>query len=177
MIRAKTALVGIRSDAVKVVLGVVLLAALAQVSIPLPWTPVPVTGQTLGIALLGLIWGRALSLYTVLVYLGLGFSGVPIFAGGTSGLWMGPTMGYLIGMIASSQVIGYFADKGVTGHFPRALGVCYLGSFFVFFFGLTWLSLFIPSETLLTAGLYPFLLGDAIKNTLAAWIGSSKLNT
>lgn len=155
-------------SALSVVLGVVMLSLLAQVKIALPWTPVPVTGQTFGVAVLALMWGSRLSLITFMTYLGLGFLGAPIFASGMSGLLIGPTFGYLIGMLISSWVVGKLSDRGWGESFKTALGACYIGSFITFLCGVGVLSFFIPADKLLIAGVLPFLPGDLIKNTLAA---------
>jgi biotin transport system substrate-specific component len=155
-------------SALSVILGVVMLALLAQVKIALPWTPVPVTGQTFGVAVLALMWGSRLSLITFLTYLGIGFLGAPVFAGGLSGLLVGPTFGYLIGMMVSSWVVGKLSDRGWGESFKTALGACYIGSLLTFLFGVAVLSLFIPTDKLLIAGVLPFLPGDLIKNILAA---------
>lgn len=155
-------------SALSVMLGIVMLALLAQVSIVLPWTPVPVTGQTFGVSLLALIWGSRLSLVTFISYLGLGFLGAPIFASGMSGFIIGPTFGYLIGMLVSSWVVGKLSDRGWSESFKTALGACYIGSLITFLCGIGVLSLFIPADELLIAGVLPFLPGDFIKNILAA---------
>ncbi len=152
--------------------GVVVLSLLAQISIPLPWTPVPITGQTFGVALIALMWGFKRGFASVLSYLLLGASGLPIFASGKAGVG-GPTTGYLFGMLAGALVMGTLSDRGFGGggftkSFRKALLASYLGSACVFLFGLAGLSFFIPREALLTAGLYPFLFGDLLKNTLAA---------
>jgi len=155
-------------SALSVMLGIVMLALLAQVTIVLPWTPVPVTGQTFGVSLLALMWGSRLSLVTFISYLGLGFLGAPIFASGMSGLLIGPTFGYLVGMLLSSWVVGNLSDRGWAESFKTALGACYIGSLITFLCGVGVLSFFIPADKLLMAGVVPFLPGDLIKNTLAA---------
>ncbi len=148
--------------------GVALISLLAQVVLPLPWTPVPITGQTLGIAMVGLGWGWRRAFAVVALYLILGSLGAPIFAAGKSGHLIGPTFGYLWGMLMAATVEGYFSDRGWTKKFWQALATSYLGSTIIFCCGLVVLSQFVPSHELLTAGLYPFLIGDAIKNLLAA---------
>lgn len=155
-------------SALSVVLGVVMIGLLAQIKIALPWTPVPVTGQTFGVAILALMWGSRLSLITFITYLGIGFLGVPVFAGGLSGLLVGPTFGYLIGMMVSSWVVGKLSDRGWSESFKTALGACYIGSLITFLCGVGVLSFFIPADKLLIAGVLPFLPGDLIKNILAA---------
>ena len=156
--------------AVSVVAGVALMALLAQVKITLPWTPVPITGQTFGVALLALLWGSRLSVITFLTYLGLGFLGLPIFAGGLSGFIVGPTIGYLIGMLFSSCVMGELSDRGWGKTFYKALCVCYIGSFITLSCGVFILSFFITGKSLWMAGVIPFLPGDLLKNILAATI-------
>ncbi len=153
---------------VSLFLGVVMLSLLAQLKITLPWTPVPVTGQTFGVALLALIWGSRLSLATFASYLGLGFIGAPVFAGGASGFLIGPTFGYLVGMLAASWCVGKLSDRGWSESFPKALAACYLGSLIIFSCGVIGLSFFIPAKALLISGVLPFLPGDLIKNLLAA---------
>ena len=127
--------------------AVVILSLMAQVSIPLPFTPVPITGQTFAVSFIGAI-------------------GLPVFASGKSGLG-GPTTGYLIGMLLGTWLMGTLSDRGWTQSFGRTLIAAYIGSLCVFSFGLLVLSLFVPREGLLVAGLYPFVFGDFLKNILA----------
>src|SRR5690242_2967503 len=93
------------SEALAVFGGVALLSALAQVVIHLPWTPVPITGQTFGIALLALSWGRKRAVAAMVSYLAIGALGVPVFALGQTGLSFGPTMGYLVGMLFATFAV------------------------------------------------------------------------
>jgi len=147
--------------------GVLLISALTQVAILLPWTPVPITGQTFGVALVALSWGRKRAFSIFLGYLALGSLGAPVFALGQSGFLVGPTMGYLIGMLVASLVVGGLADFGFTKTFARSLLAAFVGSLITFSFGLWGLSFFI-GDGLLMAGLFPFIPGDILKNTLAA---------
>lgn len=157
---------------ISVAAGVLLLAILAQVKIILPWTPVPITGQTFGVAILALLWGSQLSFITFSTYLGLGFLGAPIFAGGLSGFLIGPTFGYLVGMFFSSWIMGFFSDKGWTKSFNKALLICYIGSFITLSCGAFGLTFFITGKSVWMAGVLPFLPGDLLKNILAAKIAS-----
>lgn len=156
---------------VSVVFGVVFLAALAQIAIPLPFTPVPITGQSFGVALLSLLWGRKWGFASVALYVSVGALGMPVFASGASGLKLASS-GYLIGMCASSFVIGSLSDMGFSKSFKKSFIACVLGSACVFGFGLFVLSNFVPQGTLLAAGLLPFIPGDIIKSTLASLIAS-----
>ena len=147
--------------------GIAFLALLAQISIHLPFTPVPITGQTLGVLLIGLTFGRTLGVMTVLGYLAAGAAGLPIFAGGLSGLTMGPTLGYLIGMVVSAAVVGTLADRGVTKRWRGLVAACLLSSALIYACGLAVLSRFVPSQMLLMSGFYPFVAGDIFKTAIA----------
>jgi biotin transport system substrate-specific component len=159
--------------------GVLALALLAQIAIPLSFTPVPVTGQTFGIALIALLFGGMRAVAIVAAYLALGAAGVPLFAAtktaatGTAA-GFGPTSGYLIGMFAASYVMGTFADRGWTKTFAQAWAAALIGSVITFTCGLIVLAFFVPQEALLMAGLLPFIPGDLLKTSLAAFIVSRK---
>jgi len=154
-----------------VAVGVGLMSLLAQIKVHLPYTPVPITGQTFGVAVIALTWGRRLGLSVILAYLALGFLGAPIFAG-ASGLSFGPTFGYLVGMCVASFVMGSLADRGWTKSFLKAWLAGALGSLYVFAFGLRILGVFVPKAELVYVGLLPFLPGDLIKTVLAAALAS-----
>ena len=160
-------------QAISVLVGVMLLALLAQVSLRLPFTPVPITGQTFGVYLIALIYGRKLGSITVASYLFVGALGAPIFASAQSGLSFGPTLGYLVGMMLASLVVGELSDGGFARGLKGAWGVAIVGSVCVFSCGLIGLSFFVPKAALLASGLFPFIPGDLIKTALAASIASS----
>ncbi|HAZ11940.1 MAG: hypothetical protein A2X86_07185 [Bdellovibrionales bacterium GWA2_49_15] len=148
--------------------GSLLLALLAQVSFILPFTPVPITGQTFGVAVLALCWGRKRALASFVLYLSEGAMGLPFFALGKSGLLFGPTFGYLAGMLVASFVVGYLADKGYAKTIRSAFLCCLVGSSIIFSCGLLGLSFFVPFNALLVTGLLPFIPGDLIKSFAAA---------
>lgn len=160
-----------RSRLIAVGSGVLLIALLAQIAIPLPFTPVPVTGQTFGVLLVALLWGRRLSFETLLAYVGLGSAGLPLFAQFKSGL-AGATSGYLLGMLVASLAVGTLADRGWGKSVPKALLAGLLGLITIFGFGLFMLSFFVPREALLMAGLYPFLPGAVVKLVLASLLST-----
>ncbi len=114
---------------VTVGVGVGLLSLLAQVAIVLPWTPVPITGQTFGVTLMSLLWGRKRGLAVIVSYVLLGALGLPVFALGKSGLSVGPTLGYLFGMIFAVYFMGTITDRGWCSSFLKT----YLTSRFKFF--------------------------------------------
>lgn len=161
------------ANVASVLFGVVFVSLLAQVSIPLAWTPVPITGQTFGVTLMALLWGRSRAVAALLGYLLIGSLGLPVFALGKAGLVLGPTTGYLIGMVFSATLIGSIADSGWSSSFLTSFVTAVLGSFLVFSFGVLVLALYLPAESLLAAGVLPFLPGDLIKNLLAAWFATS----
>lgn len=153
-----------------VLIGSLLLAATAQISIPLPFTPVPITGQTFGVALLSLLWGRNRAFASFLLYLSEGALGLPVFANAQAFLTVGPTMGYLFGMLMATLAVGTLADKGYAKNFFRAFLCCVTGSAIIFTCGLIGLSFFVPKDQLLQMGLFPFMPGDLIKNLLASTV-------
>ena len=153
-------------------LGVFLLTALAQISFRLPWTVVPITGQTFGVVFVSLLLGRARAAASVASYLFLGMAGVPVFAGLRYGLSLSPTLGSLIGMFFSSIVVGTLADRGWSKSFVTAWAAATLGSLTTFACGLAILSHYVPRSELLGAGFLPFLPGDLIKNVSASLLVS-----
>lgn len=164
-------------NVVSILVGVTGVSLLAQIAIPLPLTPVPITGQTFGVALASLMWGRKRGVAVVLTYLGLGALGLPVFAMGQSGFSFGPTTGYLIGMVFASYWIGLLSDLGWTRTFLRSYFATFSGSAIIFFCGVIVLSFFIPSKNLITAGVLPFLPGDFIKTLLASFIATRAQNS
>lgn len=147
--------------------GIALLTLLSQIAFPLPWTPVPITGQTFGVTLIALLWGQKRAVAIVASYILLGTLTFPVFA-----LAGATTYGYLAGMLAASALVGHLSDRGWGSSFFKSWFAGFLGSCLVFSFGLLWLSFFIPQERLLMAGLLPFLPGDLVKTVSAAAIAS-----
>jgi biotin transport system substrate-specific component len=155
-------------EALTVVTGIALLAALSQISVRLPFTPVPITGQSLGVLLLSLTFGLKRSPWIVGSYLAVGLAGLPVFAVAP----FGPTAGYLLGMLAASFAVGAMADRGWTSSFGRALTASLVGTAIIYAAGLAVLSYFVPGNLLLMAGLLPFLPGDLAKAVIAAGVAS-----
>lgn len=160
----------VSQEAMGILGGVIALSLLAQVAIPLPWTPVPITGQTFGVALVSLLYGRLRGFAVVLAYLGLAAAGLPVLAMGRVGLAFGPTAGYLIGMVFASFLMGWLADIGWTKSFTRTWIAATSGSAITFACGVLVLSAFIPNENLFVAGVLPFIPGDVLKTLLATSI-------
>lgn len=147
-----------------VVSGALVLAALARISIFLPFTPVPITGQSFGVLLVATILGSKKGVVSVAVYISMGAMGAPFFAAGVGPLvLLGPTGGYLVGFLASAFVVGYLAEKSKDRKLFSALLVFILGKGIIYFFGVLWLSALVGFPGSLNLGLYPFLLGGGVK--------------
>lgn len=150
--------------------GSLVIAALAQLEILLPFSPVPITAQTFAVLAVGMALGSTRGALAVLAYLLEGSAGLPVFAGGAAGFvyLFGPTGGYLIGFLPAAYLVGWLAERGWDKRLWSAILGMIAGTVIIFAFGLGWLANFIPGNTLLTMGLYPFLPGAAIKVMLAA---------
>ena len=109
------------TNLVSIVLGVFLLSALAQLSFQLPWTPIPITGQTFGVLFISLMLGRSRAFLSVLSYLSVGAIGFPVFAMAEAGLKFGPRSGYLVGMLIASFVVGWLSDRGWCHKFSTCI--------------------------------------------------------
>lgn len=142
---------------------------LAQVSVHLWFTPVPVTGQTLGVLLAGtaLGWRRAVAAMTL--YAAAGILGVPWFANHASG-YAGASFGYILGFILAAAVCGYLAERGADRSILKSVPAMIAGEVVIYVLGVWWLtaSLHVGVSRAIALGLIPFLAGDAIKAALAA---------
>lgn len=154
---------------------------LARFYIPLPFTPVPITGQVLGVLLSGVICGGIFGSFSQLIYVGLGIMGVPWFAGGKAGslsYLISPTGGYLIGFIITPLVIGRYTDKYISSRtFLHQLKFMFLGVGIIYFFGATFLALVIKVNfwQAILKGVIPFVGFDLIKAIITAGVSSSIL--
>jgi biotin transport system substrate-specific component len=153
-------------DVTLIVLGALLIVALAQVEIPLPFTPVPITGQTFGVLLVGAALGSKRGVASLVSYLAMGIFGLPFFAGGAHGLniLIGATGGYLIGFVIAAYVIGLLAERGWERNVRTSIIPFLIGTIIIYICGIAWLALVLGSlSKAIAAGLLPFLIGDAIK--------------
>lgn len=149
--------------------GSLLIALSAQIAVPLPFSPVPVTGQTLAVLLTGVLLGSRRGALAVLAYLAEGAMGMPVFAGGTGGaaILTGPTGGYLAGFVAAAALTGALAERGWDRRSITALLAMVTGNLVIYLFGLGWLSTFIGLDRVVDLGMVPFLPGDVAKIALA----------
>lgn len=158
-------------QAILVVLGVLGLAVAAKTQVHVWPSPVPVTLATLGVLVVGAVYGARLGLVTILAYLALSASGAAVFAGSSSGLdyMLGATGGYLIGYAMAVGLLGLAARTGLDRNAVRLLPVLLAANVLVYVPGLLWLRQFAESWFQTIAwGLTPFLVGDAIKLGVAA---------
>jgi biotin transport system substrate-specific component len=158
-------------DLVLILTGSLFVALLARVEILLPGMPVPITGQTFGVLLVGAALGSKRGAACMALYLAEGALGLPFFAGGAHGIEIviGATGGYLIGFIAAAYVIGLLAERGLERSVRTSLVPFLVGTLIIYVCGVAWLAVVLGSfGDALKFGLIPFLLGDAIKLIAAA---------
>lgn len=161
---------GVLQNAALVVLASLLTAAAAQAEIRLPWTPVPITGQTFAVLLSGVVLGARRAFLAQTLYLLEGACGLPFFAGGAGGalVMAGPTGGYLVAFPFAALVTGVLAERAWDRRPVTMFAAMLLGSTVIFAAGLAQLSRFVPAGQLVATGLAPFVAGDVVKSALAA---------
>ncbi len=172
--RPRSRAAGLAYDAATVVFGSVLIALAAGISIPLPFTPVMITLQTLVILVLAASVGSVRAAATVGVYILEGIAGLPVFQGGGAGLahFAGPTGGYIVGFLVAAYVVGLICERGWGSNVLKTATAMLLGNAVIYLLGVPWLSRFTGWETALSAGLYPFIVGDLIKVGIGALVVS-----
>jgi biotin transport system substrate-specific component len=163
---------GIVMDIVLVCAGAALTAIAAQIEVPL-W-PVPITGQTLAVLLVGSSLGALRGTLSLLLYAALGIVGLPVFSGAASGMGivLGPTGGYIIGFVFAAAFTGWIAQRSWDRKILRSILGFLGGTVVTFAIGLPWLAitLGLNLEQTLDAGLYPFIVGGIVKMLIAASI-------
>ncbi|MFD0315015.1 biotin transporter BioY [Streptomyces flavalbus] len=155
-------------DVALVVGGAALTGVAAQLAVPVPGSPVPVTGQTFAALLVGTALGAGRGFLSLALYALVGMAGVPWFAEGGSGA-AAPSFGYVLGMVLASTVVGALARRGADRSMPRMAGAMLLGEAIIYAVGVPYLALAtgMSASAAIAAGLTPFLLGDALKAALA----------
>jgi len=155
-------------DAALVLGGAALTGLAAQLSLPVPGSPVPVTGQTFAALLVGTALGARRGFASLGLYAAAGAAGLPWFADGSAG-WSMPSFGYILGMVLAAAVVGALARRGGDRTVLRTAGVMVLGSLIIYAVGVPYLAYaahLSPARSL-ALGLRPYLLGDALKAALA----------
>jgi biotin transport system substrate-specific component len=159
----------IASDAALVVGAAAFVGALAQISIPLSFTPVPITGQTLGVLLAGTALGWRRAAASMALYALAGIAGVPWFAGHAHG-YVGASFGYIVGFFFAAALCGYLAERGNDRSIARSVPAMLAAEVVIYLVGVTWLAVdtHIGARVALDEGFTPFIIGDSIKAAIAA---------
>ena len=171
-------------DILMVLFSVAFLGIMANIRIPL-W-PVPITMQTFGVFVIAFFFGSRKGLLSILAYILAGIVGFGVFAGYKSGMTaiLGPTGGYILGFLGAAFIVGYMIEKGYGRTKSSVLLCMVIGNLIIYLFGIIGLRLYFADFTwlkILSVGLIPFLIGDAIKIAGAMalfpylWRGSDKL--
>jgi biotin transport system substrate-specific component len=164
-------------DALIILAAGSLMAAFARIAIPLPFTPVPITVQTLGVLLFGAALGSRRGSLAMLAYIGEGLAGLPVFSSGMNAWspspagvpWIiGPTAGYLWSYPLAAFVVGFLAERGLGRNFWTSAAAMLAGQAVIYALGVAWLGLFVGYGYSLIAGLFPFVPGDLAKVVVAA---------
>ncbi|MFF3259608.1 biotin transporter BioY [Streptomyces sp. NPDC002932] len=155
-------------DTALVLGGAALTGIAAQIAVPVPGSPVPVTGQTFAALLVGTALGARRGFLALAVYALVGMAGMPWFSAGSSGPG-GASFGYVLGMLLAATVVGGLARRGGDRSVLRTAGTMVLGSAIIYSVGVPYLALStgMSASAAIAAGLTPFLLGDALKAVLA----------
>lgn len=162
---------GIAADAALVALGAAFVALAAQITISLPFTPVPITGQTFAVVLVGCALGAARGAASLSLYLVLGLVGMPVYSDGGSG-WdviSGATGGYLVGFLLAAGLTGFLAERRWDRRLSSSIAAMLTGNVVIYLVGVPWLASVANygTEEALEKGLYPFVVGDLLKLYLA----------
>ena len=163
---------GLLTDIALIATGAGLIAGSAQIAIRLPFTPVPITGQTFAVLLVGASLGSARGGTSALLYVLLGVAGMPVYAHAAHG-WdviSGASGGYLVSYPFAAALTGLLAERRWDRRFSSAVGAMLTGNVLIYLVGLPWLSVILGTglEKTLALGLYPFVPGDTFKLYLAA---------
>ncbi len=163
--------VSVLTDALLVLGGALFVALFAQISIPLPFTPVPITGQTFAVLLVAGALGTVCGTASMGVYMLMGIVGAPVYADHTHGLEVikGASGGYIVGFLVAALVVGYLAEHGWDQKFSSSVTMMLTGNVFIFLVGLIWLQQVLHTDLgdTLKYGLYPFVPGEIVKLYLA----------
>ena len=156
------------SDIALVLAGATVTAVSAQIAIPM--IPVPITGQTFAVLLVGSVLGLTRGSLALMLYFVMGAAGLPVFTGAASGITFGATFGYLVGFIFAAGLTGWLAQRNWDRKVLGVVGSFLAGNTVIYLFGLPWLSFVLGADlvTTLQFGLAPFIVGDLIKIAVAA---------
>ena len=157
-------------NAITMLSATIVLAISAQFAFAIPFSPIPVTGQTFIVLLVGAVFGPVRGGAVIMMYLAEGISGLPVFANGGFGpaYLIGPTGGYLISFVPAAVVVGYLAERGWDRMLATTFAAMALGTAIILLGGASWLAMTTQRTDILAIALYPFLPGAVIKIVAAA---------
>ncbi len=156
-------------DAFIVICASLVVGLSAQLKVYLPFSPVPITGQTFAVLMLGALLGSRRGALAMLLYLIEGAIGLPVFAGGAgAAVLLGPTGGYLVGFVPAAYLVGGLAERGWDRRITTTIAAMVLGNIVLHSFGFVWLAELIGIKPAFFAGVCPFVVGDILKVILAA---------
>jgi biotin transport system substrate-specific component len=163
---------GLLVDALLALGGAAFVGLAAQVSWHLGFTPVPITGQTFAVLLVGAAYGSVLGAASLSLYMLLGIAGVPWYSEQKHGweVFSGATGGYIVGFVLAAALVGYLSERGWDKKFSSSVAAMLTGSVVIYACGALWLHhyLHVNWATTLVDGVYPFVPGDLVKLYLAA---------
>jgi biotin transport system substrate-specific component len=172
LLRPRSVAMGLLYDLLMTAVGVVAITFSAYIRIPLPFSPVPLTGQTLTVLLIGILYGRRRGAICVLAYIMTGIAGLPVFQGGHFGLdylIKGATTGYLFGFMIAAFVTGCLAENGFDRSLWKVFTAMFLGDIILLSFGSIWLAI-LGMQNVLVIGFLIFIPGDIVKILIATLI-------
>jgi len=157
-------------DIILVIGASIFIALSAQIAFNIPFSPVPITGQTFAVILTGTLLGSRRGGLAVIAYLLEGISGLPVFAQAQFGLMhlFGTTGGYLLGFVPGAFICGLLIENGFGKTILSAIMIMTIGTIIIFIFGLSWLKIIFGNNNVLEIGFYPYLPGAIIKIAIAA---------
>jgi biotin transport system substrate-specific component len=160
---------GILYDVIIVICGSLLVGISARLKVYLPFSPVPVTGQTFAVLMIAPLLGSRRGALVMLAYLSEGILGLPVFAGGVGpATLLGPTGGYLVGFVAAAYLVGRLAEMGWDRRVTTTIAAMLIGDAVLLTFGFIWLAILINVKTAFVTGFLFFIPGDLLKIALAA---------
>lgn len=159
---------GLVRDITCIGIGVLLTTILTRIEIPL--TPVPITGQTFAVLLVGALLGSKRGALSMIVYIGSGLMGAPVFSNAGWGLshLAGPTGGYLVGFVLAAFLVGKFSEIGWDREVKTTVLAMAFGTIVIYLSGCLWLARFVEGDAVFQVGVLPFLVGDMLKIACAA---------
>jgi biotin transport system substrate-specific component len=157
-------------DSLVILCGSLWVALSARISIYLPFSPVPITGQTFAVLMLGALFGSRRGGLTMLAYLAEGLMGLPVFTAGVGlAAIFGPTGGYLVGFVFAAYLVGRLAERGWDRRILTTIAAMIIGDAVLLTFGSAWLSFLTSVKTAFIAGFVSFIPGDLLKIAIAAF--------